>query len=63
MRFILWKFQDIYIDEVCRFIPPYLYNPKSINLELKIQLFQKKISYNLRRIIDMINIDFINTFC
>ena len=34
-----------------------------MNLELKIQLFQKKIRYNLRRIIDMINIDFINTFC
>ena len=34
-----------------------------LNLELKIQLFQKKIRYNLRRIIDMINIDFINTFC
>ena len=34
-----------------------------LNLELKIQLFQKKIRYNLRRIIDVINIDFINTFC
>ena len=38
-------------------------NQLMLNLELKIQLFQKKISYNLRRIIDMINIDFINTFC
>ena len=37
MRFILWKFQDIYIDEVCRFFPPYLYNLKSINAEFGIK--------------------------
>ena len=37
MRVILWKFQDIYIDEVCRFIPPYLYNPKLIDAEFGIK--------------------------
>ena len=64
---ILKQFQGIYIDEVGRFIPPYLYNPKSIDDEfgIKDSIISKEnnIRNNLRRIVDRINIDFINTFC
>ena len=34
---ILRRFQDIYFDEEGRFIPPYLYNPKSIDDEFGIK--------------------------
>jgi hypothetical protein len=67
IKVILRQFQGIYIDEVGRFIPPYLYNPKSIDDEFGIKetiiIKENNIRNNLRRIVDMINIDFINTFC
>lgn len=63
----LLKFKEIYIDERDRFIPPYLYNPTNVEDEFKIKNIiiekENEIRYNLRRIVDAINIDFINTFC
>ena len=61
------KFKEINIDERDRFIPPYLYNPTDVEDEFKIKNIiiekENEIRYNLRRIVDAINIDFINTFC
>ena len=63
----LLKFKEIYIDERDRFIPPYLYNPTDVEDEFKIKNIiiekENEIRYNLRRIYDAINKDFVNTFC
>ena len=63
----LVKFKEVYIDELGRFIPFYLYNPSNkedeFNLLNIINPKEKAIRNNLRRIYDEINADFHDNFC